>query len=89
MTKTENNIITTKTPTTITQREEDKTIDTIKTIAISGAHGSGWVVILNPTRVPGWVGLNPSRVGFISCISTQPVPSRVGFGLNPSRVGLI
>ena len=43
----------------------------------SGAHGSGWV------------GLNPSRVGFISCISTQPVPSRVGFGLNPSRVGFI
>ena len=35
MTKTENNIITVKTPTTITQREEDKTLDTIKTIAIT------------------------------------------------------
>ena len=35
MTKIENDIITAKTPTTITQREEDKTIDTIKTIAIT------------------------------------------------------
>ena len=31
--KTENNIITVKTLTTTTQREEDKTLDTIKTIA--------------------------------------------------------
>ena len=48
----------------------------------SGAHGSGRVGIFNPTRVMGWVG-------FVLCISTQPVPSRVGFGLNPSRVGFI
>ena len=33
--KTENDIITTKTLTTITQREEDKTSDTIKTIAMT------------------------------------------------------